>query len=46
MGERLDVLECDDVGNKVINVAFVPDSVDYSKVAMATDLPQIAAANS
>lgn len=34
------------VGNKMIKVAFVPCSIDYSNVAMATNLPQIAAANS
>lgn len=34
------------VGNEMIKVAFVPCSIDYSNVAMATNLPQIAAANS
>lgn len=34
------------VGNKMIKVAFVPCSIDYSNVAMATNLPQIAEANS
>lgn len=33
-------------GNNVIKVAFVPCSIDYSNVAMATNLPQIAADNS
>lgn len=33
-------------GNNVIKVAFVPCSTDYSNVAMATNLPQIAADNS
>lgn len=32
--------------NTMIKVAFVPCSIDYSNVAMATNLPQIAAANS
>lgn len=34
------------VGNNTIKVPFVPCSIDYSNVAMATNLPQITAANS
>ena len=34
------------VGNNMIKVAFVPCRIDCSNVAMATNLLQIAAANS